>query len=233
MTLKATALAAVIAAMATPAMAQYGWRSDYGPGGYDAPRSYDRPYDDARPYYGPHRDDAGISRYEIMAIVRSANLQPVSRPWRAGANFAVQAVNARGQTVRVLIDAHRGRILNIAAVDMAPPSARMTPEPRIDGNAPNYGDDEMVPEPPRPVPNAKAPGSTNRTAAATPVHPPMPRPRPAYAPSPAAAVKPAPEAPSAPAAAPPAAPQAETAPAPAPKAGPAGEAPFPPPAPLD
>jgi hypothetical protein len=181
---------------------------------WNAPGPYGGPYGGPRPYYapGPYGGE-GISPYEVAAIVRSANLQPISRPWRNGANFMVRATNARGEVVNVLIDAYRGRILRIALAETAP-IARVSPDPRVDGTASEY-DEDGNPLPPRPVPNAQRPAiEHNRTAAVTPVHPPMPRPRPADAPSPVVATKPAPDAPAAPAAVTPPAPAPETVPQP-------------------
>ena len=204
MKLRAAALSIVATIAATPAMAQY-W---YAPG----------PYGGARPYYAPAPYGyEGVSPYEIAAIVRSANLQPISRPWRNGANFMVRATNARGEVVNVLVDAYRGRILRIAAAEMAP-VARLAPDPRDTGMAPQY-DADGNPLPPRPVPQAaphaqRPAAEHNRTAAVTPAYPPLPRPRPADAPSPVVAVKPAPDAPAvAPTATPPA-PATETVPQP-------------------
>ena len=211
MKLRAAALSIVATVAATPAMAQY-W---YAPGPYAGP------YGGARPYYAPAPYGyEGVSPYEIAAIVRSANLQPISRPWRNGANFMVRATNARGEVVNVLVDAYRGRILRIAAAEMAP-TARLAPDPRDTGMAPQY-DADGNPLPPRPVPQAaphaqRPAAEHNRTAAVTPAYPPLPRPRPADVPSPVVAVKPAPDAPAAPAVAPtatPPAPATETVPQP-------------------
>lgn len=207
------AASVVVTVAATPAMAQY-W---YAPGPYAGP------YGGPRPYYapGPYGYE-GIGPYEVAAIVRSANLQPISRPWRNGANFMVRATNGRGEVVNVLIDAYRGRILRIALAETAP-VARLTPDPHDTGMAPQY-DEDGNPLPPRPVPNVQRPIiEHNRTAAVTPVRPPMPRPRPADAPSPVVAVKPAPDAPAAPAAVPtPPAPAAETLPQPTETPSPSG-----------
>jgi len=196
--LRAAALSIVVTVAATPAMAQY-W---YAPGPYGGPRSYYAP--------GPNQYE-GITPYEVTAIVRAANLQPLSRPWRAGANFVVQAMNARGNVVRVVVDAYRGRILAVAPAETAP-TARLAPDPRIEETAPQY-DEDGNPLPPRPVPNVQRPGTEhNRTATVTPVHPPMPRPRPSDAPSPVVVVKPAPD--TTPAAAPTPPPATETVPQP-------------------
>lgn len=207
----ALSIVSVLATVAaTPAMAQY-W---YAPGPYAA-GPYADPYGGPRPYYarGSYGYE-GISPYEVGAIVRSANLQPISRPWRNGANFVVRAINLRGGTVRVVIDGYRGRILAITPAEMAP-TARLAPDPRRDGTAAEYDADGNL-LPPRPVPNVQRPVTKQqrpavehkRTAAVTPVHPPLPRPRPADAPSPVVAVKPAPDTPAAPAAAtPPPAPE--------------------------
>jgi hypothetical protein len=146
----------------------------------------------------------------------------------------VHALNPRGDVVRVLIDPGRGRILAMGPAQ-PPPNGRMPPDSRVGALPPDYGNNDGAapPTPPRGVPNAQQrPGADHRVAAATPVRPPMPRPRPADLATPAAAVKPAPDAPAAaPAAETPPTPPAETPPqtdGPAP----AGSA-FPPVAPLD
>ena len=248
MKLTAAALAAVSLAMtaaaATPAMAQYGWRGGYGPGPYYNP--YDGPrYGAPEPYYapGPYSgayDEPGIPRYEVMAIVRAANLRPVSRPWRSGSTYIVQALDLRGQPVRVMVDAMSARIVSIrAATGPAPTAGSGAPDTRVGALRPESSNGDDVPPPPRPIPNAQRPAK-ERTAAVTPAHTPMPRPRPADAPVPAA-VKPAPDAPPAPPAAASTPPAPQETPAAAPPAEPpresTGAAPapqsFPPIAPLE
>jgi hypothetical protein len=245
-TIRAAAFAAALTFVATPAFAQYGWRGDYGPGPYYRAA----PYEDSSPYYGPRRyeaprtygrtpeDEDGLSRYEIMEILRAAHLQPVSRPWRAGAHVMIRATNARGEVVRVTIDAYRGRIVAVGPAATGP-SAGLTPEPRgaYEQRAPYPEAGENPPvAPPRVITAPRGPGPEGRNATATTPRTPMPRPRPAET---TASIKPAPEATPAPApaaAVPPPAPAPETAPAEAPRKetpAPAGDTAFPPVAPLD
>ena len=183
-------------------MAQYGWRGGYGPSPYYNP--YDGPrYGAPEPYYGPSPysgayDEPGIPRYEVMAILRQANLRPVSRPWRTGRNYIVEALDMRGQTVRVVVDAMSARIVSIrAAAAPAPNTAGAAPDTRVGALPPRSTDGDDVPLPPKNIPNAQRPAK-DHTAAVTPAHTPMPRPRPADAPVPAT-VKPVPETPPAPA----------------------------------
>lgn len=247
MTIRAAAFAAALTIVATPAFAQHGWRGDY----YGSGRYYDNgpaPYDDLRPYYGSRGyegprpygrvldGELGLSRREVVAILRAANLEPASPAWRAGSHVMVRATNARGEVVRVAIDAYRGRIAAVGPADGTMPSARLAPDAPGNDAAPDQG----VPpaSPPRVItaPRANAPDGHN--AAVTPPRTPMPRPRP---PETTASIKPPEAAPAAPpaagpAAAPTPAPATETAPAETPRKdtpAPAPDTGFPPVAPLD
>jgi hypothetical protein len=67
----------------------------------------------------PRALDPGIPPYQVMTIVRSTGLNPVSRPIRRGPNYVVIATDRSGGQVRVLVDAHYGDIRRIHPV-MAP-----------------------------------------------------------------------------------------------------------------
>jgi hypothetical protein len=78
--------------------------------------------------------------FEILTIVRSTGLDPLSRPVRRGPNYVLRAIDDDDREVRVLVDARSGEVLSVAPVvaasrlpphgaivdpyDRAPPSAR-------------------------------------------------------------------------------------------------------------
>src|SRR5262245_44569131 len=57
----------------------------------------------------PPGSEAGVPPYEVLTIVRSMGLEPLTRPVRNGPAYALRAVDSTGQEVRVVIDARRGR----------------------------------------------------------------------------------------------------------------------------
>jgi hypothetical protein len=130
---------------------------------------------------------AGLPPYEIVALVRSAGLDPVSRPVRQGPVYVLRALSPAGQEVRVVVDARMGRIVKVAAVAPTDPGAFAPPEsipsarPVPDTNAPGSRIATMPPgsdddfEPVRPGAPAVVPRPPARTAAKPP---PLPRPRP-------------------------------------------------------
>ncbi|MFZ1094587.1 MAG: hypothetical protein WAN75_36140, partial [Xanthobacteraceae bacterium] len=77
-----------------------------------------------QPYYPGF---AGLPPYEILAIVRSAGLDPVSRPARQGPVYVLRALNPAGQEVRVVVDARMGRIVKVVAVAPTDPGAFAPP----------------------------------------------------------------------------------------------------------
>jgi hypothetical protein len=187
---------------------------------------------------GPGVYDPGLPPHEIMRIVRSTGLTPLTRPGRRGPYYMVIAANRSGGQMRVVIDAYGGEIVRISPMMVAglygpqvaapyeppPRIATVPPEPREP--PPVYGpnarfDGGVPPVPPRSVPGARiatapaaAPPTTGAVpppAAALPERTPMPRARPSVASK---------ETPAAVQATAPAAPQV-TAPAPAPVAPPA------------
>ena len=74
--------------------------------------------------------------HEILTIVRSTGMEPVSRPIRQGPAYVLRALDPAGEEVRVIVDARRGRIVKVAPVMM----------PRYAVMPPPYG------RPPRPIP---------------------------------------------------------------------------------
>jgi hypothetical protein len=130
---------------------------------------------------------------EIGRILRARGFAPQATPVRNGEAYQVRAIDRYGRQVRVAIDARYGDILMVRPIAMMPPGAY---GPRPYGPPPGYHDDE----PPTGAIGTHPP--TPRSAALTPAHPPVPRPKPVAKP---AAVTPAPAAAeAAPAASPPA-----------------------------
>lgn len=139
--------------------------------------------------------------YEIATIVRSAGLDPVSRPMLQGRRYVLRAIDPDGIDVRVLVDARFGEIVAVRPLGydrglaprvLAAPSYERGPRivavPRDEGWI--EGDDIVPPRPPRVVPapgmNAPAPGpapaplaSRAPEAGAVPMRAPLPRARPA------------------------------------------------------
>ncbi len=141
-----------------------------------------------------HPAYAALPPHEIITIVRSTGLEPLSPAARRGSVYALRAVDPAGQEVRVIVDARLGRIVRVvplapryAAPPMPPPyrrppgrvamvpdgygpSSRMLP-PAVDGPPENGA--ALLPmtpghaSPPRPAVQAG--------------HPPLPRPRPKMA----------------------------------------------------
>jgi hypothetical protein len=56
----------------------------------------------------------GIAPGHVLAIVRSAGLRPLTQPARRGPRYLILAADRYGQQLRVVVDAHGGRILRIA-----------------------------------------------------------------------------------------------------------------------
>src|SRR6266566_6662464 len=66
------------------------------------------------PYLGTiYPGDGALRPYEIVAIVSSTGLEPLGRPIRQGPAYAVRAVDAAGEEVRVIVDARLGRIVKV------------------------------------------------------------------------------------------------------------------------
>ena len=165
-----------------------------------------------QPYYPGF---AGLPPYEILAIVRSAGLDPVSRPARQGPVYVLRALNPAGQEVRVVVDARMGRIVKVVAVAPTDPGAFAPPASIPPGRAvpdsnaptsrsaalPSGSDDDTDFEPLHPGAPAILPKPPARTAAKPPP-PPLPRSRPKEAAVAAPSASAAPIAAAAPAATP-------------------------------
>ena len=144
--------------------------------------------------------------HEILTIVRSTGMEPVSRPIRQGPAYVLRALDPAGEEVRVIVDARR-RIVEVATV-MMPRYAVMPPPygrpPRPIPMVPDgYGPNARIAGPP-PSPDA-APSGLGRAArpgrltllppacanpAAQAGPPPLPRPRPKVAATEAPAAQP-------------------------------------------
>src|SRR5262249_47488429 len=161
----------------------------------------------AQPYYygyGPSYYDQALPPYEIMRVVRSTGLLPLSRPMRRGPTYVVVATNRSGGQMRVVVDAFRGDILNVnplVAMPDEPPRA-FRPDHRFDGGVP--------PVPPRNIPSVRTlpppgMGSAPPTSTAGPPVSPhdLPNERVANAPPMATPAAPAAQAPTPPAPPPP------------------------------
>ena len=157
-------------------------------------------------YFGPRVYDAGLPPHEIMRIVRSTGLAPLTRPARRGPYYVLLATNRSGGQMRVVVDAYAGEIVRVNPMLVAglygpQPAVPYGPPPRIVTGPSEFDDPPLAytpntrfdggvpPVPPRSVPApriATAPGATlpSSTAAAPPhtaalpARTPMPRPRP-------------------------------------------------------
>jgi hypothetical protein len=118
--------------------------------------------------YGPEV----LPPYEVVTVLRSAGLDPLSRPFLRGPNYVVRAVDRDDREVRVVVDARHGDIVQVVPVAIAsrmPQTGRgltIGPYERMDGYEPppahygaeppvGYEDDPMdaaAPRPPAAVP---------------------------------------------------------------------------------
>ena len=117
--------------------------------------------------------------YEIVALVRSTGLEPLSRPLRYGPTYGLRAVDpVAGQEVHVVVDARLGRVVRIipilspgVAVPAMPPHYVRLPG-RVADVADEYHPSSRAVAP---FPGAEKPRLTS------PAGPPLPRPRPKIA----------------------------------------------------
>jgi hypothetical protein len=127
----------------------------------------------------PRIYDPGVPPSEVMAIVRSAGLAPLSRPVRRGGAYVLTAASRGGNQVRVVVDAYEGDILRVSPLYAAGrdegPRITYERDPRFDGGVP--------PVPPRSVPGAHLANVPPATGPVElkPQHAPLPRPRPSVA----------------------------------------------------
>jgi hypothetical protein len=120
----------------------------------------------ARPYsagpppsYAPGPPPFGdaVSAREIAAGARSAGFELLTEPVRRGPVYVMRAVNRQGIRVRILADAHSGRILAVNRVLMGPVVGEAAPpppppQPRYQPYLSGRGYYENAPLPPGDVP---------------------------------------------------------------------------------
>jgi hypothetical protein len=144
----------------------------------------------------------GLPPHEIVAIVHSTGLVPLSRPMRRGPIYALRAVDPAGQQVQVIVDARLGRVLRVVpllgpryAMPVVPPPYGRPPGPIAmvpDGYGPNSRIAALPPGAGGPPVNgpgvAGVPGVPGHPPAvgaaphpAPPAGPPLPRQRPKVA----------------------------------------------------
>jgi hypothetical protein len=138
-------------------------------------------------YVGPRYAGSGLSDpvlppYEIMSIVRSTGLAPLTRPMRRGPYYVLVAVDRAGRQMRVVVDAQLGDIVNmrpaVAAATYGPEAGR--PEVGRPSGLPGaagvplgptaaYGahpnGDALAPMPPRSIPNSAIANAASPNAA--------------------------------------------------------------------
>jgi hypothetical protein len=126
----------------------------------------------AQPVYS----DPALPPYEVMSIVRSTGLAPLTRPTRRGPYYVLVAVDRVGRQMRVVVDAQLGDIVNLRpalAAGSYGPEMGLPSDPAGAGAA--YGShpggaSSLPPTPPRPIPSARtaAAPSANTPGANTP-----------------------------------------------------------------
>jgi hypothetical protein len=94
----------------------------------------------------PARAQAGIPPYEILTIVRSTGLDPLTRPLRQGSTYVLRAADPYGEEVRVVVGAQRGQILSIRPVARVAVQPYEVPPPGYYED-PRYGPPRYMPGP--------------------------------------------------------------------------------------
>jgi hypothetical protein len=139
------------------------------------------------PYPGTIYPGAGaLPPHEIVTIVRSTGLEPIGRPVRQGPAYALHAVDPAGEEVRVVVDAHMGRIVKVIPLSgpryamplMRPPFGR---PPRPMAMVPDGEFDDFAPIGPRAGALPAGPAASAPYDPAAQARPPLPRPRPKVA----------------------------------------------------
>jgi hypothetical protein len=152
-----------------------------------------------QPYYpGAARPGTAVlPPHEILAIMRSTGLEPLSSPLRFGPVYVLRAVNPSSREVKVIVDARSGRILKVHPVLLQryvlPPSYGRPPGQTA--NVPDgYGANSRIAAKPPSVEGPPVRGLAAGALPAVPVPvaapprptaqagpPPLPRPRPKLA----------------------------------------------------
>jgi hypothetical protein len=132
----------------------------------------------------------GLPPREVVALVRSKGLEPLSRPVRQGPGYTLRAADPAGRLVQVVVDARLGRIVRIVPIARpdAPEALPYPPPPpaTAERDVPDGGNPRVVGAMPYPPddfePLEQAPAAMPSIAAPRPIAralpPPLPRPRP-------------------------------------------------------
>jgi hypothetical protein len=67
-------------------------------------------------YVRPDIGVPGLPPYQVISIVRSAGLAPLTRPLRRGPTYVLLATDRRGRDLRVVVDAYAGDIVSARPV---------------------------------------------------------------------------------------------------------------------
>ena len=70
---------------------------------------------------------AALPPQDVVALVRSTGLEPVTRPVRQGPAYVLNAVNPSGREVRVVVDARLGRVVRVVPLGPARQTAQAVP----------------------------------------------------------------------------------------------------------
>lgn len=137
------------------------------------------------PVFGQGAAPDVLPPHEVVTIVRSAGLNPIERPVRRGNTYVFRAIGARGQEMRVTVDARYGDVMSVAPVANAAapprlpsPGMTMGPYERVDRDR----DDDVGPmtlSPPgiygsRPPPMGSTADDDDDTVVYAPGAPPLP-----------------------------------------------------------
>jgi hypothetical protein len=121
-------------------------------------------YPPAAPMYPPApMADAALPPYEVMSIVRSTGLTPMTRPMRRGPYYVLVAVDRFGRQLRVVVDAQLGDVVNLRpafAASYGPNGP--DPGPAMPPGAGRPNPDNALASPPR-QPAARALGDIGPT----------------------------------------------------------------------
>jgi hypothetical protein len=140
----------------------------------------------AGPGYAPSGpSDPVLPPYEIMSIVRSTGLAPLTRPMRRGPYYVLVAVDRAGRQMRVVVDAQLGDIVNMrpatAAISFGPGASYGPESGRPYGSpgavppgpvgptaaySPHPNGDAPAPLPPRSIPKSTIPDAATQSGAA-------------------------------------------------------------------